>query len=157
MRSRDVFWKVETLLWTVESFMMAGRNCIMNGRDFYDDSPMFYYEQSNFSWWQIENFVTTGQNVIMNGQDFQDDGSRFSWWQLEISMTCWDFCEKRSRFSMIPLNLEGWGEHLTKPALMVYFQICSHMSWSIHPGNGIIFRFRWCPVQERCWCGFNKK
>ena len=93
--------------------ILKDRNFIMNGRDFYDDSPMFYYEQSSFSWWQIENFVTIGPNVIMNGQDFQGDRSRFSWWQLEISMICWGFRENRSRFSMIRLNLEGWGEHLT--------------------------------------------
>ena len=117
--------------------ILKDRNFIMNGRDFYDDSPMFYYEQSSFSWWQIENFVASGQNFIMSGQDFQDDGSIFSWWQLEISVTYWDFCENRSRISMLWLNLEGWGKHLT--IQLWWDTICSHISLSIHPGNGIIF------------------
>ena len=147
MRRRDVLWKTEILLWTVEIFMMAGQNFIMKSRDFFDDNSLFYYEQPRFPWWQIEIFVITDRDFIINGRDFRDDGSRFSWWQVEISMICWDLYEYINA-SAKSRRVRGASYH---PALMDFFQICSHIFWPIYPGNGIsIFCLSWCAVQEGC-------
>ena len=53
------------------------------------------------------------------------------------------------------LSVRGASNH---PTLKGKYQICSHMFWGIHPVNGIlIFRSRWCVVQEGCYYGFSRK
>ena len=109
-RSRFLWWQPDVLLWTVKLFMMTDR-------EFCDNWSKCYYERSRFSRWWVEIFM-------MAAWDFYDM-LRFLWKQVKIFN---DSAKSR--------RVRGTSH---QPALMVYFQICSHMSWSIHPGNGIIF------------------
>ena len=151
--------------------ILKGRDFIMNGREFHDGRPKLHYERSRFLWWQPDVLLWTVKLFMMTDREFCDnwskcyyERSRFSRWWVEIfMMAAWDFYDiLRFLWKQVKIFNDSAKSRRVRgtshqPALMVYFQICSHMSWSIHPGNGIIFRFRWCPVQEGCWCGFNKK
>ena len=142
----------------------------MNGREFHDGRSKLYYERSRFLWWQPDVLLWTVKLFMMTDREFCDnwskcyyERSRFSRWWVEIfMMAAWDFYDML-RFSWKQVKIFNDSAKSRRvrgashqPALMGYFEICSHTSWSIHPGNGIIFCFRWCTVQEGCWCGFNR-
>ena len=119
----------------------------------YSERSKLYYERSRFLWWQpdvllwtVELFLMTDWEFCGNWSKFYYERSRFSGWWVDIfMMAAWDFCDilrflwKQVKDFNALAKSRRVREASHHPALMGYFQICSHMSWSIHPGNGIIF------------------